>query len=495
MPRVTQKIGCTGAIAETAVLTVVLLLLIPPHGILSDNEENYFALAERFVDGSAWPRETAVFDTSPHRTLSDATLGAAVWAIGYTPAQVATRLLTVAAYALVLPPLFGVFALSALDAAVVVMSMALIGQDIVGGEWLFSGYEAKALRLVLVRERLATATLLFAAATYFHFLVGGFWFAAGMALRLVDAPRNLRHVATTVPLYVLLIMPLCGMIAWSRFADNSAALATDVPPPDVIYSIIREPHHQSPFLSWPYFRDRWLPGYVKAAPMLLSCLWIARSGATRRLRVMAVWLAGLLAYLFLVLGPKFLDRDSGGLGKFYLFRPSSFIELLWLMLALAAAVALAGRHARLLRVSLVAMIGSIFLYVQGGRLMRDITAGAAVEAEKGRLVAAVTTLVAPGDIVLIDPAVEGQWLDFERRTARPTLVMWKFAPTNDAELITWYRRIERRWAVFDQGCVADIGVVRLAFLLTTPAGVSRLATTCGPEVFRTGRWILLRNTQ
>jgi hypothetical protein len=28
-----------------------------------------------------------------------------------------------------------------------------------------------------------------------------------------------------------------------------------VPPPDVIYSIIREPHHQSPFLSWSYFRD------------------------------------------------------------------------------------------------------------------------------------------------------------------------------------------------------------------------------------------------
>ena len=174
MPRVTQKTGYTGAIVETAVLTVVLLLLIPPRGILSDNEENYFALAERFVDGSAWSLETAVFDTSPHRTLSDATLGAVIWAIGYTPAQVATRLLTVAAYALVLPPLFGVFALSALDAAVVVMSMALIGQDIVGGEWLFSGYEAKvaayilvlsALRLVFVREGLATATLLFAAAT------------------------------------------------------------------------------------------------------------------------------------------------------------------------------------------------------------------------------------------------------------------------------------------------------------------------------------------
>ena len=120
-----------------------------------------------------------------------------------------------------------------------------------------------------------------------------------------------------------------------------------------------------------------------AAPMLLSCIWVARSGATRRLRVVAVWLAGLLAYLFLVLGPKFLDRDSGVLGKFYLFRPSSLIELLWLMLALGGRGGnLAGRHARLLRVSLVAMIGSLFLYVQGGHLMRDIDRGRAVEAEK-----------------------------------------------------------------------------------------------------------------
>ena len=496
--------GRLGMVAGIAVLAIILLLLIPPHGILSENEENYFALAERFVGGSTWPRATAVFDVSPHRMLSDATLGALVWAVGYAPAQVVTRLLTVAGYALTLPALFGVFGLSALDAAVVVMSMALIGQDIVGGEWLFSGYEFKvtayifvllALRLVLTRERLTGAILLFAVATYFHFLVGGFWFMAGMALRSVDAPRGMRRVAAAVALYVLLVAPLCGVIAWFRLADHSAALAADLPPPDVIYSIIREPHHQSPFLSWLYFRDHWLPGYVMAAPMLLSCLWVARSGATRRLRVVAVWVAGLLAYLFLVLGPKFLDRDSGVLGKFYLFRPSSLIELLWLMLALAAAVAWAGGHARLLRVPLVAMIGSIFLYVQVGRLMGDITAGAVVEAEKGRLVAAVTTLTAPGDIVLIDPVVEAQWLDFERRTAHPTLVMWKFAPTNDAELIAWYRRIERRRTVFDQGCVADIGIVRPAFLLTTPAGVSRLATTCGPEVFRAGQWILLRNMQ
>ena len=145
-----------------------------------------------------------------------------------------------------------------------------------------------------------------------------------------------------------------------------------MPPPDVIYSIIREPHHQSPFLSWAYFRDHWLPGYVMALPMLLACLWVARRGESRFLRVVAIWLAGLLAYLFFVLGPKFLDRNSGVLGKFYLFRPSSLILLLWLLLALAVAAMMLGSRIWILRATLLALIGPAFLYIQGGRLVHEM---------------------------------------------------------------------------------------------------------------------------
>ncbi len=54
-PRPRWRLAGTGPVAGTIVLVLTLLLLIPPHGILSDNEENYFALAERFVDGGAWP--------------------------------------------------------------------------------------------------------------------------------------------------------------------------------------------------------------------------------------------------------------------------------------------------------------------------------------------------------------------------------------------------------------------------------------------------------
>ena len=107
-------------------------------------------------------------------------------------------MLAIAGYTLTLSALFRVFGLTALDAALAVMATALIGQDIIGGEWLFNGYEAKvvayvlvlaALRIVLTRERVTVAALLFASATYFHFLVGGFWCLAAMALRVLERPR------------------------------------------------------------------------------------------------------------------------------------------------------------------------------------------------------------------------------------------------------------------------------------------------------------------
>ncbi len=495
------RIARCANLAGIIVLVLVLTLLIPPHGILSDNEENYFALAERFVDGSAWPGTTAVFDASRHRMLSDVTLGYLVSTVGFVPAQVLTRLLAIVGYTLTLPALFRVFGLSALDAALAVMAMALVGQDIIGGEWLFDGYEAKvtayvlvlaAITLVLAREQLIVAALVFAASTYFHFLVGGFWFLAAMALRLLERPRDLRRVALATALYAILVMPLLGVIGWSRFADVSVAQATDVPPPDVIYSIIREPHHQSPFLSWAYFRDHWLPGYAMALPMLLACLSVARRGESRLPRAMAVWLAGLLAYLFFVLGPKFLDRNSGVLGKLYLFRPSSLILLLWLVLALAVAATMLGSRTWILRTSLLALIGPAFLYVQGGRLVHEMVAHEALERQKQALFSDIARVVAPGDVVLIDPDIEMQLLDFERRTGRPTLVTWKFAPSNDRELIVWYRRMELRRALFAQGCSSGMPLSDIQYLLTTPASAPRLATSCGPEAFRVGQWVLLR---
>src|SRR5262245_28168471 len=58
-----------------AALFMVLLCLIPPDGMLSDNEEEYFQLAARSVSAIPNSPESAVFDSSPHRIVADRLFG------------------------------------------------------------------------------------------------------------------------------------------------------------------------------------------------------------------------------------------------------------------------------------------------------------------------------------------------------------------------------------------------------------------------------------
>src|SRR5581483_8096407 len=62
---------------------------------------------------------------------------------------------------------------------------------------------------------------------------------------------------------------------------------------------------------------------------------------------------------------------------------------------------------------------------------------------------------APRDVVLVDPAIEYSFLGIERRTGHPSLVMWKFMPTNDRDILEWYRRIEFRRKLFESGCARE----------------------------------------
>ena len=77
------------------------------------------------------------------------------------------------------------------------------------------------LAAVMGGARLARVALLFAVATYFHFLVGLFWFFAAMALRLVGDRRDLRAVMAATGMFLLLVAPLLGTIVWTRLAADS----------------------------------------------------------------------------------------------------------------------------------------------------------------------------------------------------------------------------------------------------------------------------------
>src|SRR5260221_5057431 len=212
-------------LAQAGLLLVVLLLLLPPDGVLTDNEENYFQLAAQAVAGVPTPANSAVFDASRHRFLSELLLGPLIALCGFEAAQIVTRVLTAAAFALLLPRLFRLLSLPALDGAIVVMGFALLGPNLIGGEWLFRGFEAKivaygfvlaALPAASARRSLVAAVALCVAATYFHFLVGVFWFFAMLGLRLIENRHEIRRVAVAAIAFIVATAPLTGTIIRTR---------------------------------------------------------------------------------------------------------------------------------------------------------------------------------------------------------------------------------------------------------------------------------------
>jgi hypothetical protein len=484
-------------------LLLLLLCLMPPDGALSDNEEDYFALAAHAVSLSPASPYSAIFDASRHRAISEALLGGLITAVGYEHAQMIARTLAAIAFAFLLSGILRRFGLSLLDAVLVVVAYALAGQTLMGGEWLFNGFEAKVISYCLVLAGLYMAatgpsflapTLLFAQATYFHFLVGGFWFCAAMVGRLVEDRREFPRVLGSAVLFLTAVAPLLAVIAWSRLVDGRAFVQpADLPSPDVIYSMIRIPWHAAPFLGLDSFLAQWLPGCVATAIMLAACVMIARKPQAARWRVTTVWLAGLLAYLLVALAASYLDRESGVLGKFYLFRPAALILLLWLAFVMAYLAAAGLRGWTAARLAALALMAPVFLIGAVDRVQGD-RHRAGLADEKRAVAAVLAERATPGSVVLIDPQIDGAYLDFERRTGHPSLVAFKFMPTNDPQIVEWYRRMEFRRTLFERGCTGN-AAYPVDFLLTTPEHARALAESCGPVVYATDDVALLRRAR
>jgi hypothetical protein len=486
---------------STLLLFLLLLCLLPPDGVLSDNEENYFQLGAHFISAAPISPYSAAFDGSWHRALSDFLLGGLVRLVGFGAAQITARTLAALAYAVALRALFRHLGLSTLDAILVIVIFALMGQTLVGGEWLFNGYEAKVAAYALVLAGLAmvldgrqfAAALLFAAATYFHFLVGGFWFLAAALLVLIEDQRDWRRLVKPTLLFAALVAPLLGLIVATRMlAEPFADYA--LPAPDVIYSIIRAPHHTDPFLSLESFASEWLPGLMLAGGMLAVCMAILATALEAQLTGLATWLTLLLLYLFIALILSFLDRHTGMLGKFYLFRPSSLILLLWLALVFAwLNRTVVPQGAMLKWLGLVFVLPPLLLNAVN-RIGNDVGWRGDLAAEKRAVAEVLAREAASTAVVLIDPALDFGFLDFERSTGHPMLVSWKFDPTSDPEILEWYRRMEFRRALFADGCDGS-SRYPVDFLLAQPEHAAALAKTCGPIIYSGKGVALLRRSR
>ena len=165
-----------------ALLPLLLLLLFPPNW--HPNEYGYFMLAFRTVEPGAFFSNSAAFDGSSARLVGEVMLGLPVAWFGYETAHLLLKSLMAVIYATALAYFFAGLAMTLFEAVIVVAGFALLGQVLIGGEYIFGGVETKTFAYAgvffalgaIVRGRARLAVGIMALATYFHFLVGGFWF-------------------------------------------------------------------------------------------------------------------------------------------------------------------------------------------------------------------------------------------------------------------------------------------------------------------------------
>jgi hypothetical protein len=495
-----QLLSVGHKVAFVAVLFLFLLCSMPPDGLLTDNEEDYFQIAQRFVAGNATP-DSALFDSSPHRGLNDVVLGGLVVAIGYERAQIVSQLVVIAAFSILLYALLDLFGLSSIDGAIVLAVFGIRHEQIMGGEWLFYGYEAKVAAYafviagfvtIIARRRSWTSVPLFAVATYFHFLVGIFWFHAGLLWRVIEDRGGLKSAIIKAGWFWLAVAPLIALIEWKRWMiDAAIPLPPGLPSPDYIYSILREPWHAAPFVSRHSFVNDWLPGCLLSAGMLAGSVVIAGAATDARLRTTARWLAILLVYLFAAMVLCYFYRWTGVLGKFYPFRPSSLILLIWLVMVLGwLNELLPHRHAHRLKLVAGALVIPPFLAIAVLNLHHDIMARAEIASDKRIIIDFLRDKTPSDSVILVDPEIEQAFLDIERTTHRFGLIMWEFMPTNDPQILEWHRRMEYRRSIFQQGCRAD-PIYHTDYLLTTRNRKGLLEKSCGPPILETDRFSIL----
>src|SRR5262245_17399491 len=182
-----------------------------------------------------------------------------------------------------------------------------------------------------------------------------------------------------------------------------------------------------------------------------TCLMVilARQEHSER-RVLARWLLVMYAYLILSFVASYFDRHTYLLGPLILFRPNSLILLLTIMFgALWLRQALRGDGARTLAIITLAVgIGFTVPRLDSFAdtlLSPQLPLTQMLTPIERELVAWLRGNTPPDASVVIEPTAQTDWtvpwLAFERLIDRPTLVSFKFVPTQKAYIARGYRLV------------------------------------------------------
>ncbi len=466
-------------------LFVVLFMRLNSFGITS-NEEFYLQIAHRRVEPENFGLLHAVFDFSNSRFLFEYLIGKFIAWFGFDMAHAIFRTGSALLFALSIGYFFNSLKLSAMSSVAIIAIFSLCHEQIIGGEWLFKGFESKIpayicifFGLGLVMEKKYLASIVAAiVSTYFHFLVGGFWVLALFGMCLLQQVE-IRKILRLFVIYFLSVAPLIGILIYEQL-KVSIPVGYDGLSPDKILQL-RLPHHLAPF-STGNFLSTWAPSIIVTSLMLVFLL---RIKSLSNSSVLINLVIGLLVYFLLAFVVSYIDSNTNLVGKFFLFRPSSLILFLFIT-ACVHYLYLSTDETIVKFVAGGSLCVALYFLIQMSHVFSKHLFDNVPNPILGyeNIVDAVKTVSHKNNVVLIQPYNEmvAEYASLPRMLDRQTLVSWKFNPTLPSDLIEWFARRNFKNQVFKTGCNRPLQY-NVDYLLVLAPGPTKLET-CGEVVWR-----------
>jgi len=305
---------------------------------LTGGEEQYLAFSRQFID-SSWIQNSFTLAEFPGTRIAfQLFFGTLLQVLDFESVAILGRCISYLGISIPLAAIFSRLNMSYAAILIAVQAFVMSEQSFFGGEWIAKGFEPKTIAYIFVflglneylKGRLSRSAVAFAAATYIHFLVGGWSFAAVlMALWLTRT----KWLKTFFLPFVALILPFVIYLYSGYFSTPSVTTDYNL---DWVYGYFRLPHHIGIFATDQYFIERHLLGVCISAIVLAFSILFRKyfTGPSRQLNLLlTISLSINILFVGIAwLDAHVLDYGAGFIMKFYPFRLNSLAMFLSIIL-------------------------------------------------------------------------------------------------------------------------------------------------------------------
>lgn len=458
-----ERIAAAVNRTDLRILVFILLFLNTFSLVLTENEEEYFAFAKRFMNPDWMPGSMSLRDLPGGRIIFDTVIGWVLGFAGFGTVAIVGRTLAALFLAFPLARLFRKAGLSNLAGLLMLQGLCLLAhQSFYGFEWIFGGFEAKVVCYGFVfysicfylEDRFWPAVVLAAVSVYFHILVGGWYGIVMFACWWISGIPFKRMLAGGAA-YLAIAGPMAAYLFLYYVMGNPSTI--DGVEVSRVYVYVRNPHHLDMLAKLAHFGSTAQSGILMSIIFCGWCLKLYFKNQPGVLKKIALMSVVLFAQQFVSLIIACFDH-GGEFLKFYPYRTSAlslFLMLVVVMLAIQAfqqrRPAEHGAEASVRSPAFAAPMLVLLALGLGCKLAGNVKESWKHEQPDAEAVARAETYdwirrhTSAGSVFLNMGKVFP--LDFIRATSRESFSVYKFVPTTNRLIYEWYVRVEEATAV------------------------------------------------